>query len=83
MLQAQLKKSLEERDLKLLDALMDTMKEKSSQEKVDLLCKMIDIVQTKNKQKRDFAIQIITDNFKASEEIKKSNHDQFSNEDKD
>ena len=54
-MQAQLKKSLEERDLKLLDALINAIKDKGNQEKIGLLCKIIDTIQNKNKQKRDFA----------------------------
>ena len=51
-----------------MDALTDAIKEETSTEKVDLLCKIIDIIQTKNKQKRDVALQIIMDNLKISEE---------------
>ena len=36
-----LKQSLEVRDLKVLDVIMDAVKEKSSLEKVDLLCQVI------------------------------------------
>jgi len=67
-MQAELKQSLEERDLKLLDALTDAIKDKGSKEKIDLLCKIIDTLQNKNKQKRDVALQMIMDNFKVSEE---------------
>ena len=81
-MQAQLMQSLEERDLKLLDVLMDSVKEKSSQQKDDLLCKIIDTIQTKNKQKRDVALQMIMDNLKIGEEEQKSNRDHYSNEDK-
>ena len=54
-MQAELKQSLEERDLKVLDALTDAIKDKGSKEKIDLLCKVIDTLQNKNKQKRDVA----------------------------
>ena len=80
---AQFKLSLEERDLQLLDVLIDSIKKKSSHQKVDLLCKIIDIVQTKNKQKRDIALQMIMDNHKMSEETQKSNRDHFSKQDKE
>ena len=66
--QAQFKLSLEETDLQLLDALTDAIKEKTSMEKVNLLCKIIDTIQTKNKQKRDVALQMIMDNLKIDEE---------------
>ena len=82
-MQAQLMQSLEERDLKLLDVLMDSVKEKSSQQKVDLLSKIIDTVQTKNKQKRDVALQMFMDNLKMSEEEQKTNQEKYSNEDKE
>ena len=51
-----------------MDALTDAIKEKTSMEKVNLLCKIIDTIQTKNKQKRDVALQMIMDNLKISEE---------------
>jgi hypothetical protein len=66
-----------------LDALTDAIKEISSQEKVDLLCKIISTVKTKNKQKRDVALQMIMDNLKLSEEQQKSNKDQYSKGDRE
>ena len=83
MMQAKLKQSLEETDLKLLDARINAIKDKSSQEKVELLCKIIDNFQTKTKQKRDIALQMIMDNFKISEERKKANRERYFNEDKE
>ena len=46
-MKAKLKQSLEETDFKLLDTKINAIKDKSSQEKVDLLCKIIDNFQTK------------------------------------
>jgi hypothetical protein len=48
-----------------------------------LLCKIIDTVQTKNKQKRDVALQMIKDNLKMSEEEQKSKLDKYSKEDRE
>ena len=45
--------------------------------------KIIDTVQTKNKQKRDVALQMIMDNFKLSQEEQKENHDRYSKGDKE
>jgi hypothetical protein len=42
--------------MELLDALTDAIKDKSGLEKVDLLCKIIGTVQSKNKFKRDVAL---------------------------
>ena len=82
-MRTKLKKSLEETDLKLLDAKINAIKDKSSREKVNLLCKIIDNFQTKTKQKRDIALQMIMDNFKISEERKKANRERYYNEDKE
>ena len=82
MYQAQFKSSLEEINLNLLDGLMDDIKSKSSREKVDLLCKVIDIIQTKNKRKIGTALQMIMDNQKVSEEKQKLQHDYYSKVDK-
>ena len=48
-----------------------------------MLCKIIDTVQTKNKQKRDVALQMIMDNLKFTEEQQKSNKDQYSKGDRE
>ena len=48
-MQTSLNQSLEERDLKLLNALTHAIKDKSSKEKVDLLYRIIETIQTKNK----------------------------------
>ena len=48
-----------------------------------MLCKIIDTVQTKNKQKRDVALQMIKDNLKMSEEEQKSNHEKYSKKDRE
>ena len=46
-LQIKLIQCIEERDLKLIDALVDEIKDKSCREKVDLLCKMIETIKNK------------------------------------
>ena len=67
---------------------MDAIKDKSSKERVNLLSEIIDIVQIKNKQKRDVALEFIMDNFHKIErfvnlEERKSVKDDYSRADKE